>query len=90
LAIESIQIVRLPARQRQQPPRAFTIARGLRGSSVPQFQDTYGWILGRLSVWINGMTWSQRMSAHRPGAHRVNDEARLGSRICREEHVDGV
>jgi tetratricopeptide (TPR) repeat protein len=27
--------------------RAFTIARRLRGSSVPQFQDTYGWILHR-------------------------------------------
>jgi tetratricopeptide (TPR) repeat protein len=27
--------------------RAFVIARRLRGSSVPQFQDTYGWILHR-------------------------------------------
>ena len=27
--------------------RAFAIARRLRGSSVPQFQDTYGWILHR-------------------------------------------
>ncbi|MEO0487038.1 MAG: tetratricopeptide repeat protein [Pseudomonadota bacterium] len=28
--------------------RAFTIARRLRGATVPQFQDTYGWITHRL------------------------------------------
>ncbi|MEM6374593.1 MAG: tetratricopeptide repeat protein [Pseudomonadota bacterium] len=28
--------------------RAFTIARRLRGTDVPQFQDTYGWIAARL------------------------------------------
>ncbi len=37
--------------------RAFTIARRLRGTDVPQFQDTYGWLLARRGEHEEALTY---------------------------------
>ena len=46
--------------------RAFTIARRLRGTDVPPFQDTYGWLLARRGEYAEALTYL------RPAAQALN------------------
>lgn len=47
--------------------RAFTIARRLRGTEVPQFQDTYGWIAHRLGNHEEALTYLEPAVEAIPG-----------------------
>lgn len=46
--------------------RAFAIARRLQGSEVPQFADTYGWILSRRGDHAQALTYLERAAAALP------------------------
>ncbi|MDA8586158.1 tetratricopeptide repeat protein [Rhodobacteraceae bacterium] len=48
--------------------RAFTVARRLRGTEVPPFQDTYGWILFRLGNVEEALTYLE------PAAQRLEND----------------
>ena len=65
--------------------RAFAIARRLRGSEVPQFQDTYGWILHRRGDDDQALGYLAPAAAALPGNalvqfHLAETELALGRR----------
>lgn len=51
--------------------RAFTIARRLRGTELPAFQDTYGWIAYRLGNYEEALEYLEPAAAGLPGDPRV-------------------
>ena len=65
--------------------RAFAIARRLRGSDVPQFQDTYGWILHRRGDHEQALGYLEPAAEALPEnalvqLHRAETELALGRR----------
>ena len=61
--------------------RAYAIARRLRGSSVPQFQDTYGWILHRRGDSLQALTLLA------PAAAALPDNALVQFHLAETEHA---
>ncbi len=57
--------------------RAFTIARRLRGTDVPQFQDTYGWIAARLGNVEEALTYLQ------PAAEALTEDPTVQYHLAR-------
>lgn len=51
--------------------RAYTVARRLRGSAVPAFQDTYGWIAFRRGEFDEAVTYLEQAVAALPGEPSV-------------------
>jgi cellulose synthase operon protein C len=73
--------------------RAFAIARRLRGTEVPQFQDTYGWILARRGDYEEALRYLEPAAAALPDEpvvqyHLGVVQARLGRTAAARERLE--